>query len=86
MDMTDGKYYNQVDHIFCNSKQKSAITSVKTRAGADCSTEHEPLLADFRIKLKRFCRSTQITKPNLQNTPNTNITEVKAIRQTQSDR
>ncbi|CAF1389444.1 unnamed protein product, partial [Didymodactylos carnosus] len=65
----NGQHRNQIDYILCNRRWKSSITSIKTRPGADCGTDHELLLASFRIKLKHHHKSTQTTKPDLQNIP-----------------
>jgi hypothetical protein len=66
----NGQHGNQIDYMLCNRRWKSSITSIKTRPGADCGTDHELLLACFRIKLKQIRKSTQTAKPNLQNIPN----------------
>ena len=73
----NGQYRNQIDYILCNRRWKSSITSVKTRPGSDCGTDHELLLATFRIKLKNHLQSTQPMKFNLQNIPTTYTVEVK---------
>ena len=46
------QYQNQTDCIFCSQRWKSSIQSVKTRPGADCGSDHELLIAKFRLKLK----------------------------------
>ena len=40
----DGQHLNQIDYILCNQRWRSAIQSAKTRPGADCGSDHEPLL------------------------------------------
>ncbi|CAF4976587.1 unnamed protein product, partial [Rotaria sp. Silwood1] len=39
----NGQHRNQIDYILCNRRWKSSITSIKTRPGADCGTDHELL-------------------------------------------
>ena len=39
---------------------RSSIQSVKTRPGADCGSDHELLIAKFRLKLKKV---EKINKP-----------------------
>ncbi|CAF0920390.1 unnamed protein product [Rotaria sordida] len=63
------QHRNHIDYILCNRRWKSSITSIKTRPGADCGTDHELLLACFRIKLKQHHKSTQTAKPDLRNIP-----------------
>jgi exonuclease III len=73
----NGQHRNQIDYILCNRRWKSSITSVKTRPGADCGTDHELLLACFRIKLKQHHKPTHTAKPDLQNIPYKYKVEVK---------
>ena len=49
---------NQTDYILCSQKWGSSIQSVKTRPGADCGSDHELLIAKFRLKLKKVRKTT----------------------------
>ena len=49
----NGQYQNQIDYILCSQRWRSSIQSVKTRPGAYCSSDHELLIAKFRLKLKK---------------------------------
>ena len=49
----DGQYWNQIDYILCSQKWRSSIQSAKTRLGADCGSDHELLIAKFRLKESR---------------------------------
>ena len=53
MDIPSGQHQNQTDCILCSQRWKTSIQSVKTRLGADCSSDHELLIAKFRLKLKK---------------------------------
>ena len=46
----DGQHRNQIDYILCSQKWRSSIQSAKTRPGADCGSDHELLIAKFRLK------------------------------------
>ena len=46
---SDGQYQNQIDHILCSQRWRNLIQSAKTRQGADCGSEHELLIAKFRL-------------------------------------
>ena len=50
----DGQYRNQTDYILCSQRWRSCIQSAKTRLGADCSSDHELLIAKFRLKLQKL--------------------------------
>ena len=49
----DGQYQNQIDCILCSQRWRSSIQAAKTRAGADCGSNHELLVAKFRHILKK---------------------------------
>ena len=49
----DGQHRNQIDSILCSQRWTSSMQSAKTRPGADCGSDHEFLIAKFRLKLKK---------------------------------
>ena len=53
----DGQHQNQIDYIFCSQRWRSSIQSTKTRPGADCGSDHELLIAKFRLKLKKVAKT-----------------------------
>ena len=55
----DGQHQNQIDYIFCSQRWRSSIQSAKTRPGADCGSDHELLIAKFRVKLKKVEKTTR---------------------------
>ena len=54
-----GQYQNQIDSILCSQRWRSSIQSTKTRPGADCGSDHELLIAKFRLKLKKAEKTTR---------------------------
>ena len=50
----DGQHRNQTDYILCSQRWRSSIQSTKTRLGADCGSDHELLIAEFRLKLNKI--------------------------------
>ena len=49
----DGQHRNQIAYILCSQRWRSSIQLAKTRPGADCGSNHELLIAKFRLKLKK---------------------------------
>ena len=49
----DGQYQNQIDYILWSWRWRSSIQSAETRPGADCGSDHELLIANFRLKFKK---------------------------------
>ena len=47
----DGQHQNHIDYILCSQRWRSSIQSAKSRSGADCGSDHELLIAKFRLKL-----------------------------------
>ena len=54
----DGQYQNQIDYILCSQRWRSSIQSAKTRPGSDCGSDHELLIAKFRLQLKKVGKTT----------------------------
>ena len=48
---------------------ESFIQSVKTRPGADCGSDHELLIAKFRLKLKKVGKTTRPFRYDLYKIP-----------------
>ena len=44
---------------------RSSIQSAKTRPGSDCGSDHEPLIAKFRFKLKKIGEATRPSKSHI---------------------
>ena len=53
------QYWNQIDYILCSQRWRSSIQSVKTRPEADCGSDHEFLIAKFRLKLNKVGKTTR---------------------------
>ena len=65
----DGQYQNQIDYIFCSQRWRRSIQSSKTRLGADCGSNHELLIAKFRLKLKKVGKTTRPFRYDLNQIP-----------------
>ena len=66
---SDGQYQNQIDYILCSQRWRSSIQSAKTRLGTDCGSDHELLIAKFRLKLKKVEKTTRSFKYDLHQIP-----------------
>ena len=55
-----GQRWNQTDYILCSWRWKCSIKSAKRRTRADCGSDHELIIAKFRLKLKK---GGKITRP-----------------------
>ena len=55
---------------------ENSIQSAKTRLGADGSSDHELLIAKFRLKLKKLGKTTRLFRYDLNQTPYNYIVEV----------
>ena len=65
-----------VDYILCSQRWRSSIESAKTRLGSDCCSDHELLIAKFRLKLKKVGEMTQPFRYDLSQIPDDYIVEV----------
>ena len=60
---------NQIDYILCSQRWRSSIQLAKTRPGADCASDHELLIAKFRLKLKKVGKTTRPFRYELNQIP-----------------
>ena len=65
----DGQHRNQTDYILCSQRRSSSIQSTKTRPGADCGSDHELLIAKFRLKLKKVGKTARQFRYDLNQIP-----------------
>ena len=72
----DGQHRNQIDYI-CSRRWRSSIQSAKTRPGADCGSDHDLLIAKFRLKLKKIGKTTRPFKYDLNHILNDYTVEVR---------
>ena len=72
----DGQHQNQIDYTLCSQRWRSSIQSAKTRPGANCGSDHELLIAKFRIKLKKVGKITRPFRYDLNQIPHDYTVEV----------
>ena len=63
--------------IFFVTKDGGAVYSQQTRLGADCGSDHELLLAKFRLKLKKVGKTTRPFRYDLNQIPYDYTVEVR---------
>jgi len=74
---SDGQHQNQIDYILCSQRWRSSIQSAKTRLAADCSSDHELLIAKLRLKLKKVMKTTRPFGYDLNQIPYDYTVEVR---------
>ena len=73
----DGQHQNQTDYILCKQRWRSSIQSANTRPGADCGSDHELLIAKFRLKLNKVGKTTRPFRYDLNQIPYAYTVEVR---------
>ena len=73
----DSQQQNQIDYILCSQKWRSSIQSAKTRPGADYGSDHELLIAKFRLKWKKVGKTTRPFRYDLNQIPYDYTVEVR---------
>ena len=73
----DGQHQNQIDYILFRQRWRSSLQSAKTRLRADCGSDHELLIAKFRLKLKKVGKTTRSFKCDLSQIPYDYTVEVR---------
>ena len=69
MDITRWSTLKSDRYILCSQRWRSSIQSAKTRPGVDCSSDHELLLAKFRLKFKKVGKTTRPFRYDLNQIP-----------------
>ena len=65
----DGQHKNQTDYILFSQRWRRSIQSAKTRRGANCGSDHELLIAKFRLKVKKVGKTTRPFRYDLNQIP-----------------
>ena len=68
---------NQINYILCCQRWRSSTQSAKTRPGADCGSDHELLIAKFRLKMKKVGKTTRPFRYDLNHIPYDYTVEVR---------
>ena len=69
MNITNDQNQNQIDYILCSQKWRSCKQSEKTRPVADYGSDHQPLIAKFRLKLKKSEKTSRPARYDLNQIP-----------------
>ena len=69
MDITRWSILIRLIIFFAAKDGRSSMQSAKTRPGADCGSDHELLIAKFRLKLKKVGKSTRPFRYDLNQIP-----------------
>ena len=73
----DGQHQDQTDYILCSQRWRSSIQSAKPRLGADCGSDHELLIAKFRVNLRKIGKTTRSFRYDLNQIPYDYTVEVR---------
>ena len=72
-----GQHWNQIYYILCSLRWRSSILSVKKRLGADYGSDHELIIAKFRLKLKKVGKTVRPFRYDLNQIPYDYTVEVR---------
>ena len=75
----DGQYQNHIDYIHCSQRWRTSIQSAKIRPEADCGSDHELLIAKFRLTLKKMRKITRPFRYDLNQIPYNYTMGVRSI-------
>ena len=65
----DGQHQNQIDYILIAKDGEALYSQQKKRLGADCGSDHELLIAKFRLKLKKVGKTSRPFSYDLNQVP-----------------
>ena len=72
------------DYILCSQRWRRFKQSAKRRPRADCGSDHELLMAKFRLKLEKVGKSTKPFRYDQNQIPNDCTVEVTSRFKTRS--
>ena len=73
----DGQHRNQIGYILCCQRCRSSIQSAKIRLGVYGGSDHELLIAKFRLKLKKVEKTTRPFRYEVSQIPYDYTVEVR---------
>ncbi|HET6457666.1 MAG TPA: hypothetical protein VFG24_02160, partial [Nitrosopumilaceae archaeon] len=69
----DGKIKNQIDYILVDKRFRNGVRNSKSMPGADCGSDHNPVVTTMQIKLKGTKRIKVADKWNIRVLQNTKM-------------
>ena len=77
--LPDGQHQNQIDYILCSQRWRSSppIESAKQDQEQSVASDHELLIAKFRLKLKKLGKTTRPFRYDLNQIPYDYTVEVR---------
>ena len=75
--ITRWSYQNPIDYNLCSQRWRSSIQSAKTRPAAEYGSDHEFLIAKFRLKSKKVGETTAPFRYDLNQIPYDYTVEVR---------
>ena len=66
----DGVTKNQIDYVLVDKRFRQGVRNSKSMPGADCGSDHNPVIATIKIKLRKMRRTKPTTKWNLDKLKN----------------
>ena len=72
--------------MLSRERWRSSIQSAKTKQRADCGSDHELLIAKFRLKLKKVQKTTRSFRCDLNQITYNYTVEMRKIQRIRSDR
>ena len=64
---------NQIDYITINERFKRGVKQAKTYPGADCRSDHIPVVATLQCKLKKMTKAKSIQKVDFEQLQNRDV-------------
>jgi len=73
----DGQTKNQIDYryVLVDKRYRNAIQNCKAKPGADCGSDHNPVVVVIKIKLKKVRKYVKQKRWNLEQLKDTSVKE-----------
>src|SRR3989442_4194348 len=67
MDITGQGNKNQIDYVLIDKRFRNGIQNSKSMPGADCESDHNPVIVTMKIRLQRVRKSKKTVKWSINN-------------------
>ena len=60
-----GQIKNQIDYILVDKRYRNGVPNSKSRPGADCDSDHNPVIVTMKIRLQRVKKGKNEVRWNM---------------------
>ena len=71
---------NQIDYVLVDKRFRTGIQNSKSRTGADCASDHNPVIITMKIRLQTVKKFNKTVKWNINNLRKSEVGDAYKMR------